>query len=396
MIFPLLFSGAMASITKRPESRYFICCYTAADGRQLKRSTKKVNRSDALRVCLEFEDAEKKAKAGLFTEAQARRVLAEIVERTTGEKMQNVTTREFLERWLDTKALTKADGTAKRYRHTVKAFLDQLGARANISISAIRPADIEQFRDAQTADGKSPATANMAMKTLRIPFNLARRQGLILTNPAEAVELLPAESASRDTFSPEQVKKLLTATTGDPEWRGMVLIGRYCGLRLGDIVSLTTGNLETEGQNFTLVVTPQKRRRGEKGEPLRVPVPAPVATWIRQCGFDGPGAGGPLFPTLSKVTPGGCNGLSSRFQKLMARAEVEQVILDRGVHGKGRRFHKLTFHSLRHTFISRLANAGVSRELRMKLSDHTSDVHTRYTHLELTALRAAIESSGID
>lgn len=38
-----------------------------------------------------------------------------------------------------------------------------------------------------------------------------------------------------------------------------------------------------------------------------------------------------------------------------------------------------------------MANRGVSKELRMKLSGHKSGVHERYTHHELDALRREIE-----
>jgi integrase len=46
---------------------------------------------------------------------------------------------------------------------------------------------------------------------------------------------------------------------------------------------------------------------------------------------------------------------------------------------------------LRHSFNSALANAGVSQELRMKLTGHsTAAVNTRYTHHELAPLREAV------
>ena len=181
----------MASLWKRKKSPYWVACYTGADGRQLKRSTKKRNRNDAMVTCLEWERAEKHAREGNFSEAQARKVLGDILEKTTGERLTVLTIRKFLENWVDSKEVTKATGTSKRYRHTVDEFLKHLGERANAGLQSLRPAEIESFRDLQVSDGKSAATANMVLKTLRIPLNLARRQGLIFTNPAEAVESPP-------------------------------------------------------------------------------------------------------------------------------------------------------------------------------------------------------------
>ena len=56
-----------------------------------------------------------------------------------------------------------------------------------------------------------------------------------------------------------------------------------------------------------------------------------------------------------------------------------------------RRVFNLGFHSFRHTAISELANAGVAKERRMKLSGHKSNVHERYTHHELETLRGDVE-----
>jgi integrase len=57
----------------------------------------------------------------------------------------------------------------------------------------------------------------------------------------------------------------------------------------------------------------------------------------------------------------------------------------------GRKVFALSFHSLRHSFTSILANAGVPEELRMALTGHKERaVHQRYTHRELQRLADAI------
>jgi integrase len=50
------------------------------------------------------------------------------------------------------------------------------------------------------------------------------------------------------------------------------------------------------------------------------------------------------------------------------------------------------FHDLRHTFNTRLMEAGVMQEVRKALMGHSSgeDVHAIYTHVELPAKREAI------
>jgi site-specific recombinase XerD len=48
----------------------------------------------------------------------------------------------------------------------------------------------------------------------------------------------------------------------------------------------------------------------------------------------------------------------------------------------------ICLNSIRHSFTSALANAGVSPELRMKLTYHKSaEVYRGYTHLEMDTLK---------
>jgi integrase len=65
---------------------------------------------------------------------------------------------------------------------------------------------------------------------------------------------------------------------------------------------------------------------------------------------------------------GGCRGLSAQFRKIIETAGITGRVIERT--GKGRTGHSKGFHSLRHSFISALANAGVSPDIRQKLVDH--------------------------
>jgi len=83
--------------------------------------------------------------------------------------------------------------------------------------------------------------------------------------------------------------------------------------------------------------------------------------------------------------------LSKQFGELMEQAHIERgVIRERTTYG-GRSVSALSFHSLRHSFSSILANAGVSEERRMALTGHKSrDMHQHYSHHELEQLQKAV------
>jgi len=76
----------------------------------------------------------------------------------------------------------------------------------------------------------------------------------------------------------------------------------------------------------------------------------------------------------------------------MDRANIASaVVYARKKGSQGRTVRTLTFHSLRHSFNSALANAGIAQEVRQKLTGHESaEMNKRYTRHDLEPLRAAV------
>jgi integrase len=95
-----------------------------------------------------------------------------------------------------------------------------------------------------------------------------------------------------------------------------------------------------------------------------------------------------VCPRMATVRSGGRHGLSQGFKRIIVKAGIDL----RTVQGEGRHtIARHSFHSLRHSFTSALANAGVAPELRMKLTGHASaEIHRGYTHHEVEILRGAI------
>ncbi len=93
---------------------------------------------------------------------------------------------------------------------------------------------------------------------------------------------------------------------------------------------------------------------------------------------------GPIFPSLYGKPSGSHGGLSNAFHRLMSLARIRSP-LGKEKTGKGRQFRALGFHSLRHSFISKLGNADVPSDVRKQIVGHSSDdIHRRYLHLDLS------------
>lgn len=337
-------------------------------------------------VALELERAAGVARQGQANETQFRKVLSELLEKTTGETLRCPRVKEFLDGWLKGKELAKSEGTHVRYGGTVKLFLNGLGKRAGLSVANISARDLEKFRDAQLKAGKAKSSVNVDLKTLRTAFNSAWRQGLIPNNPVNAVELPDETRHERDAYTPKQLQAILKTATG--EWRTAIMLGYYVGARLGDAVAMTLENLDLLGK----VVSYTQRKTGKA---VVCPMHPDLEAHLLTLPVTSKNPKAPLTATLAGKKVGGRNGLSREFKAIMETAGVDEgrieVERDGDQPTKGRAFSALTFHSLRHSFVTHLANAGVADELRMKLTGHTNGtVHARYTKLQLGPLKAAI------
>jgi len=367
----------MASIHRRPRSRYFQAAFRDGQGRQIQLSTKETDRSKALAIALEWERMAKNPDE--LVEAQALKFVSDQMQRRGHGAIRTPTTQDFLAEWIRGKELNRSEGTATRYRGIVEGFLKGLGAKATRPLGAIAPSDIQSFLESRMKEGCSPSTISFEGKALRGAFNQAVKQGLLPNNPVDAVELPARAPVTRKTFTPAEISILLNVTEG--EWSTLILIGYYTGARLSDCTKMRWDGVDLTARTLTYKV--QKKGGQEHVVPLHEHLEAHLVSLTSQ---DEPAEY--IMPGMAAKGPGGRHGLSEGFKRIMRRAGLDLQTVKGG--GK-RNISRKTFHSLRHSFTSELANAGVPEELRMKLTGHSSkDVHRGYTHHELETLGKAL------
>ena len=335
-----------------------------------------------------MEAAEQSAK-GLLTEGLVRKHLIKLAEISTGQSMNTQTVEGWFNGWLSDKTRTRSAATAAAYRTTVKGFLASLPAqKRSAPLESLTTDDFSKFRDSRQDGGRAMNTVNNALKVLAVPMKLAFEQGHISNNPVKPVgrlekqhQELEDQMHSVSTFTPEQVCQLIKAAS-DTDWNGAIRFGYFTGLRLRDVANLRWKNLNLEKRELILMIRKTKRREIKflhddlHAWLMALAVPADPEAF--------------LFPSLVGRSTGGQKGLSLEFSKLMGLAGIKSKVRARS--GKaGHSRSELSFHSLRHTFNSSLANAGVDQELRMKLTGHLSQsINDQYTHHDQQSLRTAL------
>jgi len=368
--------------------------YTAADGSRRRVSTKKTDPREASQFVSSLLAAEKLAREERLTEARARELIAEIVERTTGERLQFFTVRKWFTDWIAGKEISKADATTIRYRNSVALFLESLGDRADKNIETLRTADIARFFKAERVKGKSLMTCVLNVKVVKMALASAVRLAGLKQNPAAGFEFPSesGESVEREVFAPEEVRRLIAKASGD--WPGVIRLAFFSGMRIGDCVNLKWKcvDLGRKVIEFIPRKTAGRVKAGGKAKKIAVPMHPELETALAAM----PGADGSpdafVFPSLAGKTTAGRSGLSMSFSRLMDRAGVDSAVRREKTGKEGRTVRARTFHALRHSFVTALANAGVSLEHRKLLAGHTEESMTEgYTHTEVETLRAAVD-----
>jgi integrase len=374
----------MASVHRDPrgKSPFWYAAFYGGDGKRKFRSTKLANRAAALKIAFAWEQASAMARRKELTAAQSRKLLVELTLLSSGEALEFHSLEGWLKDWVANKRASTSKATCVKYDQVVRDFIAHLGQRAKASIASIAPGDVISFRDKLRAEGRSVTTCNTAVKgVLNNSFAAAFKLGVIPVNPIAAVDRLSdrgAPDSSREPFSASELKALIETASGD--WRGLILCAATTGLRLGDAVSIRWEALDLA--NALLRVDTKKT-----GTKLVLPLHSDFVGWLSS---QPPAIGkAAVFASLAGQRLAGSNGLSSQFRAIMAKAGVlERVVL---ANGKGRSSSTKNFHSLRHGFVSGLANAGIAPDIRQKLAGHASaSTHRIYTHHEIETLRGAI------
>jgi integrase len=371
-----------------PRSPFWFASFRDEHGRRVRRSTAMTDETKAKEIATAWAKLAAEGRQNRLSESRCREVISQMHASLIGEPLHFRTCRAYLEEWLEGVKTSVDEGTWRCYRTSITGFLEHLGTKAEQQLQDITPTDILQWRNKLRAKGLSAPTVNGHLKVLRIPFNRAHDLGYIPINVCGTKAVPPirddAEDVEKDVFTPKQIGELIEAAPSE-DWRGLILCGYFTGLRLRDCSELQWGNVDMGEQ--IIKVKPHKTRR--HGTTVTIPIHPRFMLWLRKQtrGI----ARAPVFPTLSGMDSGGKSGLSAGFTRIMDKAKIKGRLI-RERNGVGRSRSSLSFHSLRHSFNSGLANQGVDAELRQALCGHSSpDQNETYTHREIEVMRQAIK-----
>jgi integrase len=221
----------------------------------------------------------------------------------------------------------------------------------------------DDFRNYRQAANKSikDATVNRDLSVLRHILYWGVDEQLLLANPLARLKMARERRISRQVLSVAEEVPLLAAAQG--HLRAMIIAALDTGMRRGEITSQMWEDIDFSRK--LLFVTRSKTPEGESRE---IPLTDRLHEHLLEHRKD--------------------TGLVVSFRDRPIR--IVKSTWKTALKNAGLRH--IRFHDLRHTFNTRLMEAGVLQEIRMALMGHSSGskVHSTYTHIELPAKRIAI------
>jgi len=408
----------MASIHREENKPNWFCHYYDPEGYRRKRSTGTINPKIARQICIKVEHAATLTRQGKLSNEKGLRLVRETcaaigethgklaatraeailkaaVEefiRIGGGEFTSYTVRTWFTTWIDGRS-DASKATQVDYRRIIDLFLTHLGTRSDRALTTLEHRQVEEFKG-YLKKRVSPSTVNKGVKVLKAALNDAVKKRVLEFNPAQHVEAIQIESEGekRRPFTSDELVKLLASAgsktlikeqkTKGAEWRTMIFLSFYTGLRLRDCANLTWRNVELHTNTLNVITEKTERRQV-------LQLAEPLARHLSTLAGDNPDA--PLCPTLRGKK---ASWLSSQFYAVMVAAGIVEKRghqkTGNGRDGK-RESNPVSFHSLRYNCTSALKSAGVSDSVAMDIVGHETAIISRnYTKIDDAAKRAAV------
>lgn len=300
-----------------------------------------------------------------LAEAILGKVKVQIIEGRFFEKpaAQQRTLKELMDRYANEHAARRAN-----HRRELTSIKNLNAFFRNPTLDHITPKLIVGYKNRRYADGVKPATINRELATLKKAFNLARREWEWCTDNPVCRVSMERENNTRDRWLTMEEEQRLLATAA-PWLRELVVFAIYTGMRMGEILALTWAGVDLFRRTVTVF-------RSKNGERRTIPVNSTVLALLTDKYSARRGKTELVFHSENQTSFDGSN-----IRRALSIALQSAKI------------HDLHFHDLRHTFATRMVQAGIDLYKVQRLLGHKSPIMTqRYAHHYPESLREGVDA----
>ncbi len=281
------------------------------------------------------------------------------------QKYIPITLKEFRWKYLLYSESIHTAKTNKGFKSSFKFILDYFG---NVQLSEITSLKIEDYLQYRIRSS-SLFAARKDFINLSSAFTKAVRDGYLLTNPFSKIKRLKIPERLPLFYSDQDIEKLLSAVE-DEDLKDLIVFDLNTGLRYAELASLEWSQIDLE--NNLLILS--NRNHITKSKRIRT-VP------LNQVAYS-------ILKSRSEKSKG---NIIFTYRGERLNENTFSWLMKKQIKKAGINI-KLNFHSLRHTFASRLVQKGVSIYIVSKLLGH-ADIKTTqiYAHLRTEDLYNSVK-----
>lgn len=235
-------------------------------------------------------------------------------------------------------------------------------------LSKLTTLDIEDYKKTRLAGGAAPGSVNRELAVLSHLFTKAGEWSWLDHRPA-VIRRLKEDKGRIIYLLPDQAANLLDAAKGDQCWQVylFIVIGLETAMRRMEILSIRLEHIDLEKQ---VIYIPQAKA-GAREQPITEYLADFLRGYVQAAG---PGQEW-LFPAAS--ASGHTVSIERAFRRVVVAAGLDPKEVVR--------------HTLRHTAITHLVQAGIDLPTVQRISGHkTLQMVVRYAHQSGEHIRAAM------
>lgn len=256
-------------------------------------------------------------------------------------------------------------------------------------ITQVSPGDIERFIMQLKAKGIKNTTLNFKINALKLVFNYAYKMHDIKTNPVTQIMLFKRDTCEKGIFTEEETERLFGDSALENIWDNnlaiftMNLLALHTGCRLGELQALREQDLKDD---CIVIQHSWSEKYGvgptKNGKTRTIPISKDLRHRLLMLSW-GKSDDDFVFSNNDVKKPLARFRIYEQFSKALANI---------GITEEERKNRHISFHSWRHTFASRLANANVPELYIRRLTGHSSkQILDTYSHIQMEKLKEAID-----
>jgi len=299
-----------------------------------------------------LETSDKKLAQAIEAKIRTEIVEGKYYERLVGQRK---TFKDMMDRFMQDYAPTVSLNTQEGYKYYLKNLSRFFG---NPGLMSITPKIVSKYKLYRRANGASPSTVNRELYMLSKAFNLAVKEWEWLKdNPVSRVQKERENNEVDRWLTEDEERRLLE---NSPDWlREIIVFALNTGLRQDELLSLEWSRVSLHRKTILIQKT-------KNNKPNTLPLNS-IALNVLMQKHEGKvrSLKNDLVFISQSGTKIGKRNLIRAFAQALEKAEIKDF----------------TFHCLRHTFATRLAQNGVDIYKIAKLINHKDLKNTqRYSH----------------